>query len=101
MFWLFGVGAGAFFLAIPRTTVHRGGKGVVVRERWLGGSREEQVASLRPEHVTVAGQTNTDGDLYFVCRLTMPSGRVVTVKEDHRRQVVEEARAMLFRDLVQ
>lgn len=91
-FWLAGLGAVAFLLRIPRTTVRLDGRDLVVTERWLVGRQEERIAHGQPARVEIANERDSDGDPYFVCQLTMPSGRVVKIKEGHRSEVVEATR---------
>lgn len=94
-FWLGGLAAAGFFLRIQRTTVRLGGP-----ER--GGPRAVAVCHARgpfsraePASVVVVEDRDSDGDPYFVCRLTTPSGRVVNVAEGHRRDAVEDVRRRL------
>lgn len=91
-FWLAGLGAVAFLTRIPRTTVRFDGTDLVVTERWLIGRQEERIARGQSGRVEIADERDSDGDPYFVCQLTMPSGRVVRIKEGHQRTVVEAAR---------
>lgn len=94
-FWLGGLAAAGFFLRIPRTTIRLDGPDVVVRERWLFATREDRFSRAEPASVVVVEDRDSDGDPYFVCRLTTPSGRVVNVAEGHRRDAVEDARRRL------
>lgn len=91
-FWLAGLGAVAFLTRIPRTTVRFEGTDLVVTERWLLGRREERIAYGQSARVDVVDERDSDGDPYFVCQLTTPSGRVVRIKEGHRGAVVEATR---------
>lgn len=94
-FWLVGLAAAAFFLRIPRTTVWDDGNGLVVRERWLWGAREERVARADAAAVDFVEEYDSDGDRYFVCRVTTASGRVVNVAEGHQRVAILETHQRL------
>lgn len=94
-FWSCGIAGGWFFLMKPRVAVGIEDGSLVVRERWLLGSRSEVCGppgALRAEVVEV---TDSDGVAYFICRVTTPAGRVVRLKESHTRAIVDEALAVL------
>lgn len=93
--WAFGAGAAAFFLRVPRTTVHVDRRDVVVTERWLLATREHRCTRADAERAVVTESTDTDGLPYFVCRLTTSSGRVFTIAEGHQRDAVDRKRRML------
>lgn len=96
LFWLFGVLASTFFLAIPRTSVRAMGPDLVVCEHWLLGKRLERLSAIDPRHLFVAQEEDSDGAAYFVCTLVTPSGRHVKLFESHSRQLAEHAHAQLL-----
>lgn len=95
-FWAFGIAMAAFFLRIPRTTVHADDRGIVVTERWLFTTREHRCTRADAERMVVVEAADTDGLPYFVCRWTAPSGRVIRVAEGHQRGAVDEKHRMLL-----
>lgn len=91
LFWMAGLGAAGFLLRIPRLSVMLEGPDMVVREHWLIHTRQERFPRARPVDVRVDEERDSDGDPYFICRLTVPSGRTFKVKEGHQRHEVEDA----------
>lgn len=89
--WAFGVVFGAFFLRIPRTSVHLEGTDLVITERWIAGAREHRCTASSVQ-VVLDERTDTDGLAYFVCRLTTPSGHAILLAEGHRRDDVDARR---------
>jgi hypothetical protein len=94
-FWLCGLGATGWALSPPLIRVSVSRAGVVARERWLWRTRERRyrAADLAPPDV-VAG-TDSEGDPYFKCLLTLPGGDVLTVAEAHARPPVEAVQQRL------
>lgn len=95
LFWVFGLGGCAYFFGIPRIVLDLRNGSAVVREQWLLGQRVEEcpaTSDLAP--VLVKGK-DSEGDPYFRCTVTTPSGRTVTVAEGHDRERVEAVRARL------
>jgi hypothetical protein len=95
LFWLAGIGVGAWAFSHPLIRVGVSPQGVVVRERWLWRARERRyaVAALAAP-ATVVG-TDSDGDPYFKCVLTLPGGEALTVAESHARPPVEAVQRRL------
>lgn len=94
MFWVFGLAGGGYLFAVPRVAL-RVSEGIVeVTERWLLRRRVERfaVAALA---VRIVDGKDDEGDPYFTCVVTLPSGRTIVAKESHDRATVEVAHARL------
>jgi hypothetical protein len=81
VFWIFGLIGTAACFGKPRVHVSVESGEIVLRERWLLGSRIERfpVGSVSPPRLVQ--QRDSDGDPYFHCVLITPAGRKVIFKE--------------------
>jgi hypothetical protein len=95
LFWLAGIGVGAWAFSHPLIRVGVSPQGVVVRERWLWRARERRyaVAALAAPAIVVG--MDGDGDPYFKCVLTLPGGEALTVAESHAWPPVEAVQQRL------
>ena len=95
LFWLGGIGAGAWAFSQPLIRVSVSPQGVVARERWLWRVRERRYAAAALAASAIVAGTDSDGDPYFRCVLTLPGGQALTVAEAHARQSVEAVQRRL------
>ena len=95
LFWIFGAIGTAACFGKPRIHVAVDGGEITLRENWLLRGRIERfpVGAVSPPRLVQ--QRDSDGDPYFHCVLTTPSGRDIIVKESHSRQDAEAARDRL------
>lgn len=95
LLWLFGCVVLIRLYGPPRVrlTIDRGQ--VVVDERWIGPGRVERFARSRLSRPVIVEDKNSDGDPYFRCTITIPSGRTVSFSESGERAVVEAERDRL------
>jgi hypothetical protein len=89
LFWLGGIGAGAWAFSHPLIRVSVSPQGVVARERWPWRMRERRYDAAALAAPAIVAGTDSDGDPYFRCVLTLPGGEALTVAEAHARQSVE------------
>jgi hypothetical protein len=95
-FWLCGLGAAGWALSHPRIRVTVSLRGVVTRERWLWRTRERRYRVSDVAVPEIAAGTDSEGDPYFKCLLTLPDGDALTVAEAHARPTVEAVRQRLL-----
>ena len=83
LFWIFGAAGTAACFGRSRVHVAVDDGEIVVRERWLLGSRVERFPVGSVSLPRLVQQRDSDGDPYFQCVLTTPAGRDIVVKESH------------------
>jgi hypothetical protein len=94
-FWLFGLAGCNFFLRMPRVRLLKGADGLRLEEIWLWRRRSSPLASTDLQTLALIEDTDTDGDPYFKCAITLPDGRPVFLKESHLRGIVEDAMRLI------
>jgi hypothetical protein len=90
MFWLFGLGGGGELFARPRTRLTIAGGIVEARQIWPLRHAVERFPAETLATRIVDGRDD-EGDPYFTCVVTLPSGRTIAVVESHDRTAVEAA----------
>jgi len=95
MFWVFGLGGCGELFGHARVRVTVDAGGVLVEERYFLRRRTARVRAADVVLSEVRETKDSEGDPYFVCALTLPSGRSVTVAESNDRQTVEATRQRL------
>jgi len=95
LFWLGGIGVAAWAFSHPLIRVGVSPPGVVVRERWPWRARERRYDAAALAAPTIVVGTDSDGDPYFKCVLTLPGGEALTVAESHARPPVEAVQRRL------
>jgi hypothetical protein len=95
LFWLGGIGVAAWAFSQPLIRVSVSPQGVVARERWLWRARERRYEAAALAAPAIVAGTDSDGDPYFKCVLTLPGGEALTVAEAHARPTVEAVQRRL------
>ena len=65
-------------------------------ECWLWRARERRYRVSDVAVPEIAAGTDSEGDPYFKCLLTLPDGDALTVAEAHARPAVEAVRQRLL-----
>lgn len=86
--WLFGLGGCKAFFGTARVRLRIANGQVTVREAWLFRRSTETFPVKAMSEPRFLRERDSDGDPYFRCRLTTPSGRSVTVSESNDEQAV-------------
>lgn len=92
MFWLFGLAGCSQFFSMPRIRITISDGLATVTERWLLRRRVETVP-VATLVANVVQRRDSEGDPYYRCEVTLPSGRMVVARESHDPAVAEAALA--------
>ena len=95
LLWLFGCVVYIRLYGPPRVRLTIDRREVVVDERWIGPGRVERFARSRLSRPVVTEDKDSDGDPYFRCTITTPSGRTISLSENGQRAAVEAERDRL------
>ena len=96
VFWLSGIGASAFLFSAPLVRLSLADGHAVLRERWLWRSSEESFPTGALAPPVFAEVSGSEGDPYYLCTITTPSGRTIAISESPHRPDVAAARDRLL-----
>jgi len=95
LFWVAGLGAGAWAFSHPLIRVTVSPEAVVARERWPWRARERRYRVGDVAAPDLVDGKDGDGDPYFKCLLALPDGSSLTVAEGNGRRSVEAVQQRL------
>lgn len=91
VFYICGFGAFLYFFNISRVEVKIAHGEVIVRERWVFSARVERFPVTQMGIPLVVRDKDSDGDPVFLCKITTPAGRTITLRETHDEAEAEKA----------
>jgi hypothetical protein len=96
LFWLFGAAGCGHSFNLPRTHISIENGIVRATEKWPWRRRVEEAPAKDAIVSAVIRGRDDEGDPYYTCTITLPSGRPLTFAESHDESRVEAARAKLL-----
>ncbi len=96
MFWVFGLAACGNAFSQSRIALIVDNGRATVQERWPHRTRTERFDAGMIAMPAIETGKDSDGDPYFRCILTTPSGHAVTIAEGNDRETVEAKRDRLL-----
>lgn len=96
IFWVFGFACYQHIASLSRTSLIVENGRVTVSERWPFRARTEQFDPAEIAAPIIETGRDSEGDPYFRCVITTPSGHAVSVSEGHDQEAVEAAHQKLM-----
>lgn len=101
IFWVFGFACYHHIAGLSRTALVVENGRVTVSEHWPFRARTEQFDPGEIDLPILETGRDSEGDRYFRCVITTPSGHAVAVAEGNDREIVEAAYRKLLAALAQ
>jgi hypothetical protein len=96
MFWTFGLAGSGYSFNMSRVALLVDNGQATVHERWPFRTRTEKFDAGMIGMPAIEAGKDSEGDAYFRCIITTPSGKAVTVAEGNDREAVEAKREKLL-----